>query len=198
VFFVSGVPAVAQKTGKPGVFDYYLLTLSWSPQFCTTKPSDPQCDGTRHFGFVVHGMWPQYQNNTWPQDCSQDPGLKDPSSMLDIMPSTSLISHEWSKHGTCSGLDAQGYFALTRQAFQSIKIPEAYQLPTKTLTVKLADLKKAFEAANPALGQSNFSVGCSGVQLSQVQICLDKQLHPVACRAKDKCKRDPIAMPPVR
>src|SRR5689334_6883835 len=77
------VAADAQKKGKPGVFDYYLLTLSWSPEFCTTSPSDPQCTGAHHFGFVIHGMWPQFNNGTWPQNCSSKPGLSTPNSMLD-------------------------------------------------------------------------------------------------------------------
>src|SRR5439155_1314714 len=97
VLLLASDDLMAQKKGKPGVFDYYLLTLSWSPQFCTTKPSDPQCNGQHKFGFVVHGMWPQFKNGSWPQMCSTKPGLSDPSAMLDIMPSKSLIAHEWQK-----------------------------------------------------------------------------------------------------
>ena len=48
---------------EPGKFDYYVLSLSWSPEHCaTTHDTSTQCAGTRHFGFVVHGLWPQFEH----------------------------------------------------------------------------------------------------------------------------------------
>jgi ribonuclease T2 len=92
---------------KPGKFDYYVLSLSWSPEHCAEKPSDDsQCGTTRRYAFVVHGLWPQYENGGYPQNCSVDDPLTDGDvqKALDIMPSEDLIRHEWQKHGTCSGL----------------------------------------------------------------------------------------------
>lgn len=198
LILATAMPMFAQKKGKPGKFDYYLLTLSWSPEFCSTKPSDPQCTGTRKFAFVVHGMWPQFQNGTWPQNCSTKAGLSNPQSMLDIMPSKTLIQHEWTKHGTCSGLGPQDYFDLTRKAFDSIKIPAKYQEPQTAVTTRVSDLKDAFRSSNPDLANSAFSVACSSKFLSEVRICLDKQLKPMDCGAKDTCKRTDVVMPPVR
>lgn len=37
-----------------GAFDYYLLTLSWSPEFCLTHPSAAECSA--HPGFILHGL----------------------------------------------------------------------------------------------------------------------------------------------
>ena len=51
-----------QADNTPGSFDYYLLTLSWAPEFCATHSSNAsssECDPTHHFGFVVHGLWPE-------------------------------------------------------------------------------------------------------------------------------------------
>src|SRR5690349_10144580 len=47
--------------------DYYLLSLSWSPQFCKTPAGQSsanrfQCNENT-FGFVVHGFWPQALNS---------------------------------------------------------------------------------------------------------------------------------------
>jgi ribonuclease T2 len=192
------VAAGAQKKGKPGVFDYYLLTLSWSPEFCSTSPNDPQCTGNHHFGFVVHGMWPQFQNGTWPQNCSRRPGLSDPTAMLQIMPSKTLISHEWQKHGTCSGLSAQDYFGLTRRAFQGIRIPALLDAPATSADIGPSDLRAALRTANPALSDETFTIICRGKQLSEVRFCLDKDLKPVSCHAKDSCSRSDIIIPPVR
>jgi ribonuclease T2 len=57
-----------QTESVAGVFDYYLLTLSWSPTFCLTHKDDVQCSG-KGYGFVLHGLWPQYAKGGWPESC---------------------------------------------------------------------------------------------------------------------------------
>jgi ribonuclease T2 len=185
-------------SGRAGVFDYYLLTLSWSPEFCATHSGDSQCAPQRHFGFVVHGFWPQYDNGRWPQFCSQAPGLRNPASMLDIMPSPSLIRHEWEKHGTCSGLPADGYFQLTRQAFSKIRIPQRFNRPAQTISISPAELSRALVDANPGLSRDDISVQCSRQYLSEVRVCLSKSLSPIPCTSERSCPRPSIVMPPVR
>ena len=108
-----------RRSTRAGVFDYYVLALSWSPTYCadscarraTTLSATPR--GERPYAFVLHGLWPQYQRG-WPQDCrSPDRGyVPGPvaNRMLDIMPSDKLIFNEYRKHGTCSGLGVDGYF----------------------------------------------------------------------------------------
>lgn len=43
-----------------GQFKYYVLSLSWSPEFCRSHPSqknEMQCKQQREF--IVHGLWPE-------------------------------------------------------------------------------------------------------------------------------------------
>src|SRR5215469_312519 len=59
-----------------GDFDYFLLTLSGAPQFCDTNPNGRtsiEFAPNQHKGLVVHGLWPQYDNGKWPQDCASTP-----------------------------------------------------------------------------------------------------------------------------
>lgn len=137
-----------QASGEPGKFDYYVLALSWSPEFCHSHPSNAQCSG--HFGFVVHGLWPQFVDG-YPEHCSTQPGLTDPSSMTDIMPGPSLVEHEWTTHGTCSGLDPEAYFKLVRQAFAAVKVPSRLAAPHQMSAMTPQELKEEFIAANPRL-----------------------------------------------
>ena len=62
------------RQNAPGQFDFYVLSLSWSPSFCAAaaeriggRPSGPQC-GPRPYSFVVHGLWPQYDKG-FPEYC---------------------------------------------------------------------------------------------------------------------------------
>src|SRR5262245_819748 len=57
--------------GQAGVFDYYLLALSWSPTYCAERRGtayDQQCDVRqgRPYAFVLHGLWPQNERG-WPE-----------------------------------------------------------------------------------------------------------------------------------
>ena len=196
-----------QTPNVSGNFDFYLLSLSWSPGFCATPAgqNDPgQCAPGRKFAFVLHGLWPQYEQHGWPQDCSTeqiDPSMV--SKMISIMPSEHLIQHEWSKHGTCSGLTSKDYFEEAAEAFESIKIPQPYRELAETLTISPAEIRSQFAAANPKLGEQGIVVMCSGNgrYLSEVHACLTKQLEGRACNREElahQCKSDSVLMRPVR
>src|SRR6202007_2798831 len=67
----SGSPQSMGGAIAPGAFEFYLLTLSWSPGFCDTggaSKAPDQCSVGAGFGFVVHGLWPQYAQG-YPEDC---------------------------------------------------------------------------------------------------------------------------------
>jgi ribonuclease T2 len=65
--FAGTASAQDRRQNAPGEFDFYVLSLSWSPSFCeeasergNSGRSQAQCGG-RPFSFVVHGLWPQYE-----------------------------------------------------------------------------------------------------------------------------------------
>ncbi len=179
----------------PGVFDYYLLALSWSPEFCHSYAANAQCSG--HFGMVVHGLWPQFVDG-YPEHCSTQPGLADPSSMTDIMPDPSLVVHEWSTHGTCSGLGAEDYFKLVRRAFTSVKVPARLAAPTQMFSMTPQQLKEDFVSANPRLKAEDLAISCGNNYLTGVLVCLSKQLEPTACQSARDCRANSISIAPVR
>ena len=141
-----------ERSGQAGQFDFYLLVLSWSPEFCHSKPSAAEC--SQHRGFLVHGLWPQNNDGSYPSDCSTTrPAPGNPSSISDIMP-PEIIQHEWEKHGTCSGLSGDAYFDLIRKAFNSITIPDRFRSPSSSFTTRPKQLKQEFEKTNPKLDDS--------------------------------------------
>jgi ribonuclease T2 len=203
----------ASKARKPrrrsesGKFDFYVMALSWSPGFCATpagRNDDTQCGPQRHFAFVLHGLWPQYEDRGWPRDCSTD--RLDTSvveGMLPIMPSPRLIRHEWSKHGTCSGLSSKEYFEEAAEAFGSVKIPDAYRAPLKQINVDPQTIQREFAAANPGFPAGAFAVICTnnGRFLQEVRACLTKDLAGRPCNrevARSACKSNSVIMRPVR
>lgn len=179
--------------GTPGVFDYYLLTLSWSPEFCYSHADKPECQSGEH-GFVVHGLWPQYTNG-YPENCSTAPGLSNPAEMADIMPDVGLVNHEWSTHGTCSGLDAESYFKLLRRAFTSVKVPQRFAAPRESFSISPQEVKNEFVQANPNLRADELTVSCGNNYLTAVSLCLTKDLKPTACQNLRDCRANVIRVP---
>jgi ribonuclease T2 len=162
-----------------GKFDYYLLNLSWSPEFCFDKPTNPQCAG--HFGFVVHGLWPQFQNGGYPENCGAEPGLSNPTQMLDLMPDLHLIEHEWLTHGTCTGLTADNYFALIRRIYSSIHIPNEFVGTPQQLNISPGQMKQRFEQLNPGLTDAGIAIESRGPYFTAIEICYSKDGKPTPC-----------------
>jgi ribonuclease T2 len=120
--------------------------------------------------------------------------------MLDLMPAPHLIYNEWDKHGTCSGLSPRAYFDTVRKARAAVKIPPEYTDLTAPLNVTPGAVADAFIKANPGLSQSAIAIGCDNKRLTEVRLCLAKDLKFRDCAevAKRSCRRDGLVMPPVR
>ena len=189
----------------PGQFDYYLLSLSWSPAFCIQQPDSPECGGARRFGFIVHGLWPQNERG-WPQNCGGDGDVPESvvSGITDLMPARKLIHHEWTTHGTCSGRGPRAYFDLVRKARSSVDVPRSLQNPSAAIQQTPADIVAAFMHANPRFPAESVVVTCSrqGVpRLREVHVCFDRDLNARACSAdslREACGADSVIVPPVR
>src|SRR3984957_11456893 len=147
-----------QEQAPPGQFDFYLLNLSWSPEFCATHSDSPECG--RHLGFVVHGLWPQDTNGDFPEHCSDAPGPANPQADTDIIPTVSLVEHEWQTHGTCSGLAADDYFAEIHKAFAEVKVPANIGTGSDTDGVTPDALLARFAAANPSFPPGSLALSC--------------------------------------
>jgi ribonuclease T2 len=196
------------RQNTPGEFDFYVLSLSWSPSFCEEAEergregrSQAQCGG-RPFSFVVHGLWPQYEHG-FPEYCQRpSPRLAREimTSMLDLMPAPGLIYNEWDKHGTCSGLGERAYFETIRKARAVIKIPPDFLQLSEPKTIAPGDIEDAFVKANPGLTPTGIAVTCNRSRLSEVRICLSKDLQFRDCGEIDRraCRRDQVTMPPMR
>jgi ribonuclease T2 len=183
-----------QEQAPPGQFDFYLLNLSWSPEFCATHSDSPECG--RHLGFVVHGLWPQDTNGDFPEHCSDAPGPANPQADTDIIPTVSLVEHEWQTHGTCSGLAADDYFAEIHKAFAEVKVPSNIGQGSDADGVTPDALLARFAAANPSFPPGSFALSCGNNRLTAVEICLSKDLRPETCQGVRSCRANAVKVTP--
>lgn len=185
------VPAPAAQN-----FDYYLLNLSWSPEFCHSHPNAVEC--SEHATFVLHGLWPQDNNGSYPQDCSNAPGPPDPSQYSDIYPDPGLLQHEWRTHGTCSGLTPNAFFSLARTAVHSVTIPSELSSLNHQISMPPDDILNLFIQANPSIPANSMAVSCGNNYLTAVEVCFSKSLVPIACGPIRSCRANTVRIPPPR
>lgn len=198
--------AGSPRADGPGQFDFYLLSLSWSPAFCDTggdEKAPDQCAAGRRLGFVVHGLWPQNERG-FPSDC--DPGSRAPSrvaldSAAGLYPDEGLARHEWRQHGTCSGLSPADYFAAVRRARDAVTVPPAFASPEEPQNFSPNDIIRAFAGSNPGLRADTMAVTCRAGELQEVRICFTKDLRGfLSCPevSRRACRAPDITVLPVR
>ncbi len=186
-------------------FDFYVLSLSWSPSYCAAEGADAnrqQCRSGRPYAFVVHGLWPQFERG-YPEYCAlanRDVPPSEIDAILPIMPSAGLIRHQWVKHGSCSGLSREQYFSVLQAARDAVTIPQAYLELDQPRTLAPHKVEADFIEANPGLAADGIAVTCDRRNLREVRICLTRTLQFRACQEVDRrdCKRSKVVMPPVR
>jgi ribonuclease T2 len=192
----------SSSTGTSGDFDYYLLTLSWAPEFCATNPNgrtSAECAPNHHMGLVVHGLWPQDDDGKWPESCASTSPVASATvdHMMPIMPGSSLIQHEWAKHGTCSGLSVQDYFAAIEKLYTRLTVPGDFERPPQSAQAAPANIEKEFASVNDAPAGA-FRVSCPQNEFSALEVCLTKDLKYQVCPTTLKeCKAQKIEVRPV-
>jgi ribonuclease T2 len=183
-----GAAAARAEGDRAGAFDYYVLALSWTPTWCALEGDargSPQCDAGRGFGFTLHGLWPQYEAG-WPSFCTTEaraPTRAMTGAMADIMGSSGLAWHQWRKHGVCSGLSAEDYFALSRLAYERVARTALLRRVESDLRLPARVIEEAFLEENPGLAPDMLTVTCRDGRVQEVRLCLTRALEPRVCAA---------------
>ena len=176
-----------------GDYDIWLLAQSWSAHFCCHHADKchtvPWAFSANHLS--LHGLWPGFSTprsggETFPENCATKAKLVQesmPRDYIDLAPSYTtwnatkhqaevggLAKHEWLKHGTCSGLSPDGYFAEALRAFSL--------LPGDRGTPELIKANVGGSVSAAALRASYAKrvaiKGDRGCNLSEVTACFSK------------------------
>jgi ribonuclease T2 len=160
--------------------------VSYLPEFCFQKHEEPE--GCRHpkqiwDGLIIHGLWPDNDDGSYPQNCTNE--KFDLSSLQPIRdeleqqwPNIKALAnstahgdfweHEWSKHGTCTGLSQLDYFSHALKKM----------IPTPSI-VKDAEARHSFVTKDDLLkfydGVQRAVLVCNRGYLSEVWVCHRKE-----------------------
>lgn len=196
-------PMALAEGEAAGEFDYWVLSLSWSPTFCALEGearSNPQCD--TEAGWVLHGLWPQFEDG-WPSYCRssvRDPSRADTAAMADIMGSGGSAWYQWKKHGRCSGLSSDDYFALARLAYDRVSRPPIFRKLDKAVELPAEVVEQAFLKANPGWAPDMLTITCKSRRIQEARLCLTREMEPRRCgddTIRD-CRLDDALLDPIR
>ena len=191
------LPLAQPATAQPG-FDYYLFSLSIAPDFCAASPRNAgkeECRSLTAADFqqtplTIHGLWPNRARvsvNQQPQNCDGPPFAlsRDTADALRRwMPAgPGLARYEWRKHGTCSGLAPDAYFAAEIGLAEKANASIGQAILQQGDTVRIADLQRRVAATDPALA-SAMVVYCRFVRggtalVQEIRLTLDRDLRPI-------------------
>jgi ribonuclease T2 len=197
--------AASAEGERAGVFDYYVLSLSWTPSWCALEGDDrgsPQCDAGQGYGFTLPGLWPQYDEG-WPSFCptsERPPSRAMTGEMVDIMGSSGLAWHQWRKHGTCTGLSAEDYYRLSRLAYERVARPELLRRLDREVRLPAEVIEEAFLEENRAFADEMMTVTCRAGRVQEVRLCLTRELEPRDCGrdVERDCTLSEAIFPPMR
>jgi ribonuclease T2 len=163
-------------------FDYYVFSLSWSPEFCHDNPKNKtdECNAQAKMNFVVHGLWPSNNDGSDPSGCpttSFDASAV-PKNLSSIMPS-SIFKHEWETHGVCSGMTESVYFQRIASLFGSLAIPLKNTGADQQVT-PLA-LRQQLAQANAGTTPQSFAIEDKSRYLTEVRECFNRAFAAIAC-----------------
>jgi ribonuclease T2 len=184
----------AQHKGEPGKFDFYLMNLSWSPEFCSIQGASPQCAARN--GFILHGLWAQNNDGSYPVFCAERSGPAHPEANLDITPDLSLLQHEWDKHGTCTTLSPEVFFANEHKAYHSLVVPPVFLHIDREVQMKPAEILDLFGKINPGFPPGSILLSCGNNRLTAIEACLDKDLKPIVCQGLRTCHANVVKITP--
>eukprot|EP01099_Mayorella_cantabrigiensis_P002074 TRINITY_DN1912_c0_g1_i2.p1 TRINITY_DN1912_c0_g1~~TRINITY_DN1912_c0_g1_i2.p1 ORF type:complete len:241 (-),score=26.18 TRINITY_DN1912_c0_g1_i2:145-837(-) len=186
-------------------WDYALYVNSWAATECLfhNPCSVPSYVET----WVIHGLWPNYNNGSWPQYCNSSypfvfSEVQDLSSQLyvewpDLYENgTDFWKHEWEKHGTCAMQstvidDEHDYFLLTLSLFEKQFLfgkwlTDAGIIPSWDQFYTLSEISEAITAGLG--GEIKVSMSCktygspSKWLLDQIYVCVsDPDYKPFNC-----------------
>lgn len=197
-----------EQAGQTGALDYYLLSLSVAPSFCALSPANQakaECRtltdaAYRQTPLTVHGLWPNRAGvsvsvNRQPQHCPGPPLTALPDELqarlrLYMPGGAGLARHEWERHGTCSGLSPEAYFATLVRLAQSADGTIGNVLRNNGMLghqVRIEDLVARIASGDPALARAMVvschfpRAGSSNGQalIDEVRITLSKDFAPI-------------------
>ncbi|EQC28669.1 hypothetical protein SDRG_13546 [Saprolegnia diclina VS20] len=167
-------------------FDYYVFAHSWQASFCYKEPY-PGCKAPNPYWkthFTVHGLWPELNEGPHPGYCSKEPldmqrvrKAIGQDTLEKFWPNVkvainttgydSFWNHEWTRHGTCSGLDQVTFFQSAIERMKTQGTPDFISQSVGKVVATSA-IRDAYG------GPKKVVLQCKNQRLSQVYTCLGK------------------------
>lgn len=211
---------------KPTPSENYLLAISWQPAFCETHASKVECldeteDSYDASNFTLHGLWPDKlsycgvpasdikkdETGNWKELPPVSTDAETATELSKVMPGVKsyLDRHEWYKHGTCDGRNADTYFDISIDLVKEINASDVRDLFAQNIgkTLSLQEVQKAYEKTFGSGSAKSMNLKCSNSLATEIRVKVKRPLAgqkladlliPSGGTSCDKVKVDPVGI----
>jgi ribonuclease T2 len=170
--------------------DRWVMTLSWSPQYCEQHKAstEPQCTG--EFYLVNFGLQAARKvgDAALGDSC---PNVELPVTEEDrwmwTVPNRQRIRYIWYQQGACTELGLAAYYAKMDYASRRVELPPEFAGIERRASLRSADVKASFLAMNANMSDDSIELECEARWLSEVHVCFDAEMQFVQCPKKGNC-----------
>ncbi|NET00930.1 MAG: ribonuclease T2 [Sphaerospermopsis sp. SIO1G1] len=171
----------------------YVLALSWQPAFCENHPHKKECKTQSQTGydasnFTLHGLWPDQlaycgvsdnnirksKNRNWRGLPAVDVDAETDQELDQVMPGVQsyLDRHEWIKHGTCDGRNADDYYDISVDLLKEVNASDLRNLFAQNIgkSLTLSEVNKAFERSFGRGSSRSLSLKCKNGLATEIRI----------------------------
>jgi len=191
------LPAIPEPSDTPSPPGHFVLAVTWQPAFCELRSRRPECrDEGGHepeaVVFSLHGLWPQPGDRIYcavPEDRREQterlPWSRLPRADLsegtrerlrEAMPGTlsNLDRHEWIKHGTCYGTDADTYYRHALALLDRLNDSAVRTLFAERLgrSLRAREIRTAFDRAFGRGTGDRVQVSCDEGMITELRLGL--------------------------
>ncbi|CAI9300912.1 unnamed protein product [Lactuca saligna] len=191
----GGAVELVSTVAEQREFDYYALAVQWPPTYCSKSTKcctqSACCRGSNSPSvFTIHGLWPDYNDGSWPSCCS-GPAFNE----TEISTLRGVLERYWptlscKKHGTCSSpvTGAEyNYFLTTINLYFTYNVTEvlfeAGYVPSNSEKYPAGGIISAIENAFHTTPQ----LICTKGALEEVRLCLTKDFKFRDCVTGSDC-----------
>jgi ribonuclease I len=174
-------------------WDYLLFVQVWPGSWINDDHTNNTFNNSY---FTIHGIWPEYYNNSWPQYCTHEhfnftaiaPIHRQLEQLwTDFKNPRAFWVHEFTKHATCAEDDpllaTEFTFFATGLALRNKY--NLFAILNNSSIVPSNQVKyptsKVEDVLNVALGYQIVLVCDENDILNEIRVCLDRNLAPFDC-----------------
>ncbi len=175
-----GIVILAAASGAPAqtAVSDWVAEIVWVPQYCRDHANErigDACVGQP--GFALRRLRPMQQGACMSRSLSD----ADTDNATRVIASARWAQDMWRRDGACSGLRPAEYFDFAGRLGRRLDMSSLASLAGSAGSVDRSVFEREILRDQNSPDSSSLVLRCDGTALTQIEVCVNAELDPVAC-----------------